>query len=382
MKKTLHNLASWLPPHDVFVTCVFVLVSIGTVMVFSASAFHWSVEGDSTFFLRRQLAWLPIAALTCLIFRQLDYRFLERHYWQLLVLSIGLLAIVLIPQVGRNVNASRRWLPLGPGLGFQPSELAKFGVLIFVAGFMAADPTRARKFFKGFLVVCGVVLPVFLLVLVEPDLGTSIFILGLAFFVLLLSGIRTVYLLASAILFTPVLAIFVHLRWDMIQNRLLGFLDPEKLYQVKHSLTALGSGGVLGRGLGASTQKLQFLPEPHTDFILAILGEELGFVGTSMVLVTFLVLLWAGVGIVLRTRSLFGFLVGAGIILSLTFQAALNIAVVTASVPTKGIPLPFITYGGSGLCMTMAQIGLLLSIERVNRAERFDSVQPLASGVA
>ena len=376
------TLTEFIKPHDIFITCVFLLISIGTVMVFSSSAFHWSVEGDSSYFLRRQIAWLPIATLACILFRQIDYRFLERHYWQLLLLSTVLLGIVLIPQVGRNVNDSRRWLPLGPGIGFQPSELAKLAVVVFVAGFMAKDPTRRVRSLKSFLVICAALLPVFLLVLVEPDLGTSMFILGLSFFVLFLSGIRTSFLLLSAAIFAPLIAVFVHLRWEMIRGRLLGFLDPEKVYQVKHSLTALGAGGLWGQGLGASGQKLQFLPEPHTDFILAILGEELGFVGCLAILLLFVALLWSGVGIVWKTRSLFGFLVASGIVLSLSFQAVLNIAVVTASMPTKGIPLPFLTHGGSGLCMTMAQVGLLLSIERVSRMEETDLPVGVASGAS
>lgn len=367
--KLLDSLTRVLSPHDLFVTCVFLLVAVGTVMVFSASAFHWSVAGDPFYFLKRQLAWLPLAVLACVLFRQFDYRFFERHYWQLLAASAVLLAIVLIPQIGRNVNESRRWLPLGPGLGFQPSEVAKLGTVIFVAGFMSADPSRRRKFLRGFLPVCACVFPIFVLVLVEPDFGTSMFILGLAFFVLVLSGIRWIYLIASTALFAPVIAVFVYVRWEMIQARLLGFLQPEKVYQVAHSLTALGSGGLWGVGLGASGEKLKFLPEPHTDFILAILGEELGFVGTTVILVLFGVLLWSGVGIVWRTRSLFGFLVSAGVVISLAFQSVLNVAVVTASMPPKGIPLPFLTHGGSGLCMTMAQVGLLLSIERGSRLE-------------
>ncbi|MBI4604439.1 MAG: FtsW/RodA/SpoVE family cell cycle protein, partial [Planctomycetes bacterium] len=195
------------------------------------------------------------------------------------------------------------------------------------------------------------------------------FILGLALFLLVLSGTRVLYLFASAFVFAPIIAAFVYARWDKIQPRLLGFLDPDKVYQVKHSLTALGSGGLWGVGLGASGQKLRFLPEPHTDFIFAILGEELGFAGSVAVVALFLWLLWSGAAIVWRTRDLYGFLVGAGIVISLCFQAVLNLAVVTASAPTKGIPLPFITYGGSGLCMTLAQVGLLLSIERAGRLE-------------
>ena len=352
---------------DVFVTTVFLLVSLGTVMVFSASAFYWSVEGDAFYFLRRQAAWLPIAILGCHLFRSLDHRILRRHYWTLLVASIVLLAIVLVPQLGRKENEATRWLPLGGGFQFQPSELAKLAAIVFVAGFMSADPTRKDRFLGGFLVVCAAVLPLFTLILVEPDFGTAMFVLGLAFFVLFLSGTRNLFFLASALIFAPIISAFVYLRWEKIYSRVLGFLEPEKVYQVKHSLIALGSGGWTGLGLGASGQKLRFLPEPHTDFILAILGEEMGFIGTLTLLILFVVLLVSGAAMVWRVRDLFGFLVGSGIILSLAFQAALNIAVVTASAPTKGIPLPFVSFGGSGLCVVLAQVGLLLSIERADR---------------
>jgi cell division protein FtsW len=359
----------WLDPRDVFITCVFILVAVGTVMVFSASAFHWSVEGDAFFFLRRQLAWLPIAVLGCVFFRELDYRLLRRYYWQPLAAAIVLLAVVLVPSIGRDVNASRRWLPLGEGLQFQPSELAKLAVIIFLAGFIANDPSRRLKFWRGFAPACGALLPVFALILIEPDFGTALFVLGLGAFVLFLAGMRLIYLAGSVILFAPIIAAFAHQRWETIKVRLLGFTDPESIYQVKHSLTALGSGGLLGLGLGASGQKLKFLPEPHTDFILSILGEELGLAGTVGVVLLFVVLLWSGMGMVWRARDAFGFLLGAGIIVSLSFQAALNIAVVTASAPTKGIPLPFLTFGGSGLCVTLAQVGILLSIDRAGETE-------------
>ncbi len=165
------------------------------------------------------------------------------------------------------------------------------------------------------------------------------------------------------------MALAVHARWDQIQHRILGFLNPEEVYQVKHSLTALGAGGWFGAGLGAGGHKLSFLPEAHTDFILAIVGEEMGFAGCSVILLFFVALLWGGVGIVWRARDVFGFLVGSGIVLGLGVQAFLNIAVVTASAPTKGIALPFVTFGGSGLVMSLCQIGILLSIDRVWREE-------------
>lgn len=352
---------------DTFFTTVSLLLAFGTVMVFSASAFYGTTEGDAYFFLRKQLSWLPLAILGGLACYWLDYRILKRRYWMLLALSAVLLALVLVPQIGRKVNESRRWLPVGGGFQFQPSELAKIAVVVFVAGFLTARPERRQQFRQGFLVIMGAIFPVFALILVEPDFGSAMFVFGLAFFLLFLGRVRQLFLWGSALLLSPVVAVFVHLRWEQIQSRLLGFLDPQKVHQVKHSLTALGSGGLWGTGLGASGQKLQFLPEPHTDFILAILGEELGYVGTCTVLLLFVALLWSGVSMLSRVKDPFGFLVGSGVVIALVFQAVLNVAVVTASMPTKGIPLPFFSFGGSGLCMTLAQVGLLFSIDRIAR---------------
>ena len=350
----------------IFMACVFLLVAIGSVMVFSASAFHWSVGGDSTFFLRRQLAWIPIALLACWFFRGLDHGVLAKRHWQPLAASMILLALVLV--AGREVNASRRWLHFG-ALQFQPSELAKIAVIIFTAGFLSKDPSRARSFLRGFLPVCGALLPVFALILVEPDLGTALFVLVLGLSILLVAGAKLLYFGACLVIFAPLLAFFVYLRWETVYTRVLGFLEPEKIYQVKHSLTALGSGGATGLGLGAGGQKLSFLPEPHTDFVLAILGEELGFAGCAAVVLLFIALLWSGLRIAWRASDLFGFLLASGIVIGIAFQAALNMAVVTASAPTKGIPLPFLTFGGSGLCMTLIQVGILLSIARGSGAD-------------
>lgn len=349
------------------ITSVCILVSIGTVMVYSSAAFHRSALGDTTYFLRKQVAWVVIAGLGGFFFYQLDYRLLQRWYWHLLVLTTVLLALVLLPQIGTDVNQSRRWLRLGGGLQFQPSELSKLAVIVFVAAFLAGDPTRRHRFLGGFLVAILAVLPLFVLILLEPDFGTSVFVLGLALMLLVLGGVRLRYVLASGLLFLPIVAFAAHARWDQIQHRILAFLEPEEVYQVKHSLTALGAGGWFGGGLGAGGQKLSFLPEAHTDFIFAIAGEETGFVGCSVILLLFVALLWGGVGIVWRARDVFGFLVGSGIILGLGAQAFLNVAVVTASAPTKGIALPFVTFGGSGLVMALCQIGILLSIDRVWR---------------
>ena len=355
-------------PRTLVITAVSLLVCGGTVMVFSAAAFHWSIGEDTFYFLRKQLAWVAIASLAGLFFYQVDYRLLARFGWHILIVATLLLALVLIPGVGTLVNESRRWIRVG-GLQFQPSELAKLAVIVFVASFMARDLTRRRRFFGGFVTACFAVLPAFVLVLLEPDFGTAVFILGLALMLLILGGMKLVYMLASAVVFLPMIALAVHSRWEEIRHRVLAFLEPEAVYQTKHSLTALGSGGMTGRGLGAGGQKLDFLPEAHTDFILAIVGEELGFLGSGAVLLLLVVLLWGGVGIIWRACDVFGFLLGAGIVLGIAVQAMLNVAVVTASAPTKGIALPFVTFGGSGLVMGLIQIGILLSIDRVWREE-------------
>ncbi len=347
---------------------VCLLAALGTIFIFSASFYQKGVEGDAFFFIRRQLMWLPLAILAGMVTYHLDYRhFAKKHHW-VLIATLILLAVVVIPGVGKNWNQSRRWLPVGP-FQFQPSELAKLASLIFIAGFFSQKPERLHQFIKGFLPAVGMIALMVLLILAEPDLGTAVFILGLSGLLFLIAGVKRRYLIFSACFFAPVIGIAAFLRWGMVQHRLLGFLEPEKVFQVKHSLYALGNGGAFGQGLGAGSQKLKFLPEPYSDFILSIIGEEFGFLGTGLVVILFVVLLWSSVGIARQARDYFGFVLASGIGLAIALQAATNIAVVTASAPTKGIPLPLLTFGGSGLCMTLAQVGLLLSINRIRKEE-------------
>ena len=354
-------------PKETLLSAVFLLLALSAVMVFSASAFHYLIVEDSTFFLKRQLMWIGISAAICYFTYMSDYRILQKHYRLGLVLTAVALALVLIPGLGIRVNQSSRWLPLGGGLRFQPSEIAKITVLIFIAGYICNDPRRTTTFLKGFMPAVLGVGVIWGLTLAEPDLGTSTFILGLGIILLIIGGMRWRYFLAPAAGFTPFLVLFAYLRWEMIVHRFQGLFNPEGLHQLRHSLRALGSGGVSGMGVGAGMQKLRYLPEAHTDFVFAVIGEELGLIGTLGVIALFLVLLWSGVTIARRAKDSFGYLLAAGIILSLGMQAAFNIAVVTGSAPTKGIPLPLVTFGGTGLCVTMAQIGLLLSIYRISQ---------------
>ncbi|MEM7231639.1 MAG: putative lipid II flippase FtsW, partial [Planctomycetota bacterium] len=357
-------------PEEILVSSVILLLTIGTVMIFSAGAFYHHVS-DPFHFLRRQMLWLPIAILCGILFSSVDYRVFRRMYPLVFLGSIVLLVLVLIPNVGRNVNNSSRWLTIGSQLRFQPSEAAKLAIVLFVAGYLAKDPTRTKSYLRGFIPVGIGTFLVFGLILREPDLGSSVFVLGLGTAVMLVAGMRIRYLATSAAAVVPVIYFYVLEHWETVQRRVLGFLDPEnpEQHQVYHSLIALGSGGWAGNGLGASAEKLRYLPEAHTDFIFAVIGEELGFVGCVAILFVFVTLVASAAKVALGSRDYFGFLVGSGITIALGFQALVNVAVVTGSVPTKGMSLPLLSFGGSGLCMMLAEIGILLSIARVARTE-------------
>jgi cell division protein FtsW len=355
-------------PRGALLSMVILLVMVGTVMVFSASFFYSSVKGDPYSYLRKQILWLPIAILSGILAMRCDYRGLKRWYWPILLVSAALLAIVLVPGLGHKVNNARRWIPMG-GMRFQPSELAKLTAVIFISGLLALDPSRVRLFWKGFVPACGGLFLIVGLILVEPDFGTSMFVFLVSASLLLIAGIRKRFAILSFLLAAPPVAIFIRWRWEFIKHRLLAFIDPDQIYQVKQSLIALGAGGFWGVGLGRGAQKLKFLPEPQTDFIFAVIAEETGLIGSLVVILLFVALIFAGAAIARRARDYFGFLLASGIVVALGLQAAINLAVVTASGPTKGIPLPFITFGGSGLVMAMIQVGLLLSVDRIAREE-------------
>lgn len=352
-------------PQELLLSSVVLLLALGTIMVFSAGAFYHRAP-DSFFLLRRQLLWLPIAVCVGVFFSLVDYRLYRRYYPYVLALGISLLVLVLVPGVGRLVNNSRRWLPLGGFFQFQPSEFAKLAAVIFVAGFLSVRPERTRSFVGGFVPVAAGVLALFGLILAEPDLGSSVFVLALGVALALIAGMRLVYLLGNLLVVVPILAAYTYVHWDTVSTRLRGMVEPEGQYQTMQSLIALGSGHWFGVGLGAGAQKLRYLPEAHTDFIFAVIGEELGFVGCVAVIILFLALIWSGVAIAWRAGDLFGFLLASGITLALAAQAAVNIAVVTGTAPTKGMPLPLLSFGGSGLCMTLAQVGILVSVARAS----------------
>lgn len=336
------------------------LSAIGLVMVYSAGSWIGHEVYDSwEFFLYRQAAFLAVGFALMLGFSRLDYRVLRRFGPHVMFLAIGLLLVVLI--VGQEINGARRWIRFA-GVGVQPSELAKLALAVFLAATLARQGERVRNFKRGFLPVMIFASVTMGMVLLEKDLGTTILMGALTLIMLFVAGTRLSYVLAAIMLAAPLV-------WQQIvgveyrRGRLEDFLSGDG-YQVHQALIAIGSGGPWGLGLGNGRQKLGFLPENHTDFILATVGEEMGFVGIAVVLGLIALLVWRGLVIAKRAPDRFGTYLATGLSALFGLQALVNMAVVLQVIPAKGITLPFLSYGGSSLLASLAAVGVLLSISR------------------
>lgn len=302
---------------------------------------------------------------SCMI---MDYRILAKYAKPLLIVSVVSLVLVLIPHVGREVYGARRWFQAF-GFSFQPSELTKIIMIIYVADFLARKKKKVEDLVQGFLPVMMVLGVVCLLILKQPDLGTTALLGAVIFIMLFIAGARLSYLGAVILMSLPVLYFLIS-KVAYRMKRIQAFLDPWKDqqgvgFQLVQSQIALGSGGLLGVGLGKSVQKLYYLPAAHTDFILSIIGEELGLVGTLSVILLFIIFLWQGARVAKRCEDPFGYFLALGIVVMIGLQALINIGVIIGAFPTKGLPLPFVSYGGSALVVQMACVGLLLNISRV-----------------
>ncbi len=348
---------------------VLLLVGIGLVMIYSVSpGVHAASVSLRSMPLVKQLAWCLLAGFVMLVASDLEYQLWQKAALGGLVLTVVMLGLVLIPGVGTKVNGARRWLRFG-GLGFQPSELAKMTLVVFMAHYVVKRGDKLRDFLGGVLPVFGVIGLVCSLVMAEPDFGTALFLAGISVMILVAGGMRMMHFMPVGLLAIPVLVHLVTTKLGHVQHRIDVFLHPEadplgKGHQILQSLIALGSGGLTGRGLGLGRQKMSFLPEATTDFIFSALGEELGFLGCAFVILLFCGFTLYGIKIALCAPDDFGCYLGLGIVLVIGCQAAANIAVVTASVPTKGISLPFVSQGGSGLVIMSGMVGMLLNIAR------------------
>ena len=359
----------------VLLVLVLILAAVGLVMLYSATAVVAEKSPkyqDSGHFLKKQLVWTVLGIGAMLAVSPVPYGAWARWRVPILGVTVVLLALVFVPGVGATLNAARRWIRVG-GFFFQPSELAKIGAAVFIAGFAASDPDRLKRFFSG-LVPAGLALAVVCgLILVEPDVGTSLFIAMVMGLTMLVAGVRWTHVLPLLVGAGSLIAYFALTKTEHVRARLEAWLHPEhdplgKGHQIIQSLLALGSGGWTGEGLGRGTAKLYFLPEAHCDFIFPVIGEELGFAGAAAILVLYMALGLVGYRIMRRAPDRFGFLLSFALTTYIILQAAINVAVVTASMPTKGIPLPFISAGGSSVLLTMVGVGMLVSVG--NAAER------------
>jgi len=362
-----------LPDIIIFIVTL-ALLGIGIIMVFSSSsvmAFH--EEGDAYFYLKRQALWAGMGLIALLILMNIDYRTWKKFSILAIVGVIALLILVLVPGIGVVVGGARRWIGVG-AFRIQPSEFAKMGLILFLSSYLSSIGDKVRTFKWGIIppiLVTGIIC---LLILKEPDLGTVMALAGISFIMIFMSGCNIFHMVYLGLLSIPAIA---YLIWaePYRMRRFFAFLDPwadplDSGFHIIQSLLALGSGGIFGLGLGMSRQKFHYLPEQHTDFIFAILGEELGFIGAFGVVLLYIVFAWRGYRIAMNCKDRFGSLMAAGITTMIVLQAIINLGVVSGLLPVTGITLPLISSGGSSLLPMLASIGILLNISKTVESVR------------
>lgn len=343
--------------------CAFVLTLVGLLTLWSVT----TVYGERPYLhVMKQASFFGLAALAGCVTCMVGHDRLALWSRPLLWVTWGLLLVVLFmpAQLG-----ARRWIDLGV-LNVQPSELAKLVMIVVLSAFCAARRDEPRKLFHVFLPGCAYMGITAALVLCEPDLGQTLFILALCLVILLVNGLRLLHVVALGALLLPGLVIFMQERFEYVRSRLDAFFSSNAGYQVSQGLKALAAGGAMGAGIGEGRAHLKFVPKIHNDFVMVAIGEQLGFVGSLLVVVLFLALLYHGLRIAFRARDSLGFSIAFGITFMIALQAAVNLAVVTDSVPPKGMSLPFVSYGGSSLVVLGASLGLLVSVAKGSGEEQ------------
>lgn len=354
-------------PFDVYLFfTTLLLVLIGIMMIFSSSAILAKENyGDTYFFLKRELIYLLVGLFALFVTKNISYKVYAKWIYPMMGVTLLIMLMCFIPPFSHSAGGASRWIRIGH-VTMQPSELAKIVVIIFTAYLMAKKGERIRDFFKGYVPVVLVSGIFILLILAQKDLGGA-FVLGSVIFLLLfVAGTKSVYLFGSILTAAPVLY-FLIFSVSFRKRRILAFLDPWKYkmdygFQIIQSFVAFKSGGLGGVGLGESKQKLFYLPEAHTDFIFSVLGEEFGMIGVTFVVLLFLFFVYRGIKIAQKTEDLFGMFLALGITSLIGLQAFINFGVVMGVLPTKGLALPFISYGGSSLVLSLAAVGILLNI--------------------
>ncbi|OPY18356.1 MAG: Lipid II flippase FtsW [Syntrophus sp. PtaB.Bin075] len=356
-------------PDLVLLLVVLILVSIGTVMIYSSSSIMAAASKashhDGWYFLKKQIVFVILGFGMMILMARIPYSYLRQVAYPSILVCIVLLSLVLVPHLGVRAGGATRWLRMG-FFSFQVSELAKICMILFMAQFMTRKIEYRKNFQRGVAVPLAVTGVVLSLIILEPDFGTCAIISVIMLLMLYMAGARVVHLGALMAALIPVgIWFLIHERYRV--DRLTAFLDPWKDpqktgFQIIQSLISFGSGGAFGVGVGDSMQKLFYLPEPHTDFILSIIAEEAGFVGVVVVIALFVILIVRGFFIAFRAPDLFGTLVAAGLTMIIALEAVINIAGVMGLIPLKGLALPFLSYGGTSLLMSLTAVGILLNI--------------------
>jgi len=358
-------------PDLVLLGAIMALLGIGFVMVYSSSAVRGYIQYDDPYhYLKMEILWVTMGLVAMFISMVVDLRWVRKYAKPALIIAIVLLIAVKIPGIGRRVNGADRWIGLGP-LSIQPSEVIKLSMVLMMSHLLALNPHKIESFRKGVLPILGLMGLIAGLIMLQPDLGTTLVIAATTFFMLIAAGARAGHILAlGGSGLGLVVAAIAAAPYRM--KRIFAFLDPwaDPLgngYQTIQSLLALGPGGLFGLGLGQSRQKFLYLPENHTDFIFAMVGEELGFVGASLVVLTFFLFAWRGFRVAMRAPDAYMGFLAVGLTAMVSIQAMINMGVVSGVLPVTGITLPFISYGGTSLVFTMVGVGVLLNISREAR---------------
>ncbi len=354
---------------------VFILLGLGIITVLSASSPTALAEtGNSYKYLIKQMEAAIIGIFLMFVASKIDYKLWQKNYK--IIYFICMILLLAVCALGREAGGAKRWLDMG-FLSFQPSEVAKVGIIIFYSAWLTKNKEKLKSFKYGFIYpIAWLAIPIFFVLILQNHFSATLVICMLAGILMILAGCKIRYFIfvGMPLAVLGVLAIIVAGQGFRMQ-RVLTFFDPWQDikgngWQIVQSLYAIGSGGLFGVGLGESKQKYLYIPEPHNDFIFAVLAEELGFIGCAIVIILFAILIWRGITIAMKAPDMFGSLLAAGITSMIAIQVLVNIAVVTASMPVTGMALPFFSYGGTALIITLTSIGILLSVSRAgNRSE-------------
>ena len=354
---------------------VFILLGLGIITVLSASSPTALAEtGNSYKYLIKQMEAAIIGIVLMFIASKIDYKLWQKNYK--IIYFACMILLLAVCALGREAGGAKRWLDIGI-LSFQPSEVAKVGIIIFYSAWLTKNKEKLKTFKYGFAYpIAWLLIPIFFVLILQNHFSATLVICMLAAILMILAGCKIRYFIFVGIPLAA-LAIFVVIvaGQEFRMQRILTFFDPWQNiqgsgWQIVQSLYAIGSGGLFGVGLGESKQKYLYIPEPHNDFIFAVLAEELGFFGCAIVIILFAILIWRGITIAMKAPDMFGSLLAAGITTMIAIQVLVNIAVVTASMPVTGMALPFFSYGGTALIITLVSVGILLSVSRAgNRSE-------------